>query len=131
MDANATLIRRAHTKYAAGDLEALLEIVDPDLEWTFLDPSEADPEPRVCHGRHELAHALERQREQGLRTELDEVVGQGDTVVIVTHTPGIDALRARKADDRNVDVLTLRGGRVVAIRACHDRREGMESAGFT
>jgi ketosteroid isomerase-like protein len=31
---NAALIRRAYQAYANGDLEAMLELVDPDLEWT-------------------------------------------------------------------------------------------------
>jgi hypothetical protein len=50
--------------------------------------------------------------------------------VIVTHTPGLDAVRARKANDRNYDVFTLQGGRVVAIRACRDREEALARAGF-
>jgi hypothetical protein len=38
----------------------MLELVDPDLEWTYMDPSLEDPEPQVCRGRHELESALER-----------------------------------------------------------------------
>jgi len=103
----------------------------PDLEWTCLDPSQAQPEPQVCRGRHELEHALERQQAQGLRTQLEEVLGAGDKVVVLTHTPGLDAFRVRKADDRNVDVLTLRAGRVVALRACRNRWEALVLAGLT
>ncbi|NJD29953.1 MAG: nuclear transport factor 2 family protein [Chloroflexi bacterium] len=106
----ATLVRQAHQSYAAGDIAAILSLVDPDLEWTYLDPAQADPEPQVFHGRHELEHALERQRAQGLHSELEEVIGQGDRLVVVTRTPGVDAYRARQADDRNVDVLTFRAG---------------------
>ncbi|MGH2467747.1 MAG: nuclear transport factor 2 family protein [Actinomycetota bacterium] len=127
---HAVLVRRAYERYAAGDIEALLDLVDPDLEWTYLDPADPDPEPQVCHGRHELEHALERQRTQGLRSELEEVTGQGDMVLVVTRTPGLDASRARKADDRNVDVLTFRGARVVALRACRDRAEATALTGL-
>jgi len=125
---NATLIRHAYERYTAGDTAAILDAVDQDLAWIYLDPSEADPEPRICHGRHQLEHALERQLAQGLRSELEEIIAQGDNVVIVTRTPGLDAFRARKADDRNIDVLTLRAGKVVAIRACRDRREAIDLA---
>jgi ketosteroid isomerase-like protein len=127
---NTTLVRQAYGRYAAGDLDAILDLVDPDVEWTYLGPGEPDPEPQVCHGRHELEHALERQRAQGLHSELEEVIGQGDIVVIVTRTPGLDAFRTRKAEDRNVDVLTFRGGRVVGLRACRDRAEAMALAGL-
>jgi ketosteroid isomerase-like protein len=127
---NTTLVRRAYERYVAGDSAAVLDLFDGDLEWTYLDPSEPDPEPQVCHGRHEFEHALERQQSQGLRSELEEVIGRGDNVVVVTRTPGLDAFRARPADDRNVDVLTFRAGRVVALRACRDRDEALTLAGI-
>ena len=57
-DSNVALIRRAYAAYASGDTEAMLDLVDPSLEWTYLDPSAADPRPQVCHGRGELAAAL-------------------------------------------------------------------------
>jgi ketosteroid isomerase-like protein len=88
---NADLIGRAYRAYASGDLQAMLEFVDPDLEWTYLDPSLEDPQPQVCHGRHELESALARQAGRGLRAQLEEVVGQGDRVMVVVRTPGVDA----------------------------------------
>jgi ketosteroid isomerase-like protein len=123
-------VRTAYGAYARGDLPEMLTFVDPDVEWTFLDPSMEDPEPQVCRGRHELEQALARQAAQGLRSELEDIIGDGDRVVVVMRTPGIDAQRARKADDRNYDVLTLRGARIVAIRACRDRDEALTLAGL-
>jgi len=124
------VIREAYEAYAQGDVATMLSFVDPDLEWTFLDPSEPDPAPQVCHGRHELEVALGRQTERGLRVELEEVVGSGDRAVVVVRTPGVDAFRARRADDRNFDVVTVKDGRIVAIRACRDRREANSISGI-
>jgi len=126
----AALIRRAYEAYAQGDIDTMLEFVDPDLEWTYLDPSEPDPSPKVCHGRRELEVALQRQLDGGFRSQLEEVVGEGERAVVVVRTPGLDAVRARKADDRNFDVMTVRDGRIVAIHACHGREEAMSIAGF-
>ena len=56
-DANVALVRRAYAAYESGDTAAMLNLIDPDLEWTYLDPSAADPRPQVCHGRGELAVA--------------------------------------------------------------------------
>lgn len=128
-DENVGLVRRAYEAYARGDLTAMLEVVDPSLEWTYLDPSLEDPEPRVCHGRRELERALQRQAARGLRTELEEVVGHGERVMVVARTPGIDAYRVRMADDRNYDVLTVRNERIVALRACRNRQEAAALAG--
>jgi len=127
---NVELIRRAYDAYARGDLTTMLEVVDPDLEWTYLDPGLEDPQPEVCHGRHELQSALQRQAERGLRAQLEEVVGRGDRVMVVVRTPGVDAYRVRQADDRNYDVFTLREGRIVALRACHDRQEALRFTGI-
>ena len=129
-DQNVALIRRAYDAYARGDLATMLEVVDPDLEWTYLDPSLEDPQPQVCHGRHELESALARQAGRGLRAQLEEVVGRGDRVMVVVRTPGVDAYRVRQADDRNYDVFTVRAGRIVALRACRDRQEALRLTGI-
>jgi ketosteroid isomerase-like protein len=84
-----------------------------------------DPEPQVCHGRHELEFALGRQAERGLRAELEDVVASGDRVMVVVRTPGVGAFHVRKAEDRNFAVLTVREGRIVALRDCRDREEAM------
>ncbi len=124
------LIRAAYEAYARGDLATMLQHVDQDVEWTYLDPGIEDPEPQVCHGRHELEHALRRQAERGLRAELDEVVGNGDRVMVIARTPGIDAYRVSKEGDRNYTVFTVRGGRIVALRDCRDRDEALAIAGI-
>ena len=122
---NEMLIRTAYSAYLRGEFDALLEIVHPDLEWVYLDPSVADPPPQSCHGRDELEAALRRQAEQGLISQLEEVHARGDHVVVGVHTPGVDARRVRQANDRNYDVFTIHVGRIVAIRACHDRAEAL------
>jgi ketosteroid isomerase-like protein len=127
---NVELIRAAYEAYARGEIATILELVDPDLEWTFLDPSFEDPDPQVCHGRDQFRIALQRQAERGLTSELQEVQGNGDRVMVVSRTPGVDAYRARKADDRTFDVFTIREGRVVALHACWDRAEALAVAGI-
>src|SRR5438552_18817105 len=80
-----------------------------------LDPSLEDPEPQVCHGRHELEVALERQAERGLMAEVEDVVGNGDGVMGGVRTPGIDAYRVREADDRHYALFPMRDGRLVPL----------------
>jgi ketosteroid isomerase-like protein len=118
-------------RQALRDADSMLRLVAADLEWTFLDPSEADPQPRVCHGPDHLVAVLRRRAAQGLRSEFEEVVARGDRVLVVEHTVGLDAHRARQAHDRNFYVLTVRGGRIVALRACRDRAEAAALAGFS
>jgi len=124
------LIRHAYQAYANGDLATMLELVDPDLEWTYLDPTLERPTPQVCHGRHELEQVLRGWAQHGLRAELDEVVANGDLVMVGVRTPGIDAHYGRRGDDRAYSLLTVRGGRIVALRDCCDRQEALRLAGI-
>ncbi|HEX3721752.1 MAG TPA: nuclear transport factor 2 family protein [Nitrolancea sp.] len=129
-DENVDLIRNGYAAYIRGDMRLLLELVDPDLEWTYLDPGFEDPEPQVCHGRHELETALKRQARRNLKSEIEEVISQGDRVMLVVHTPGIEKHRNRHGDERNYDVFTVRDGRIVALRACRNREEALSITGI-
>jgi ketosteroid isomerase-like protein len=125
---NEAVVRSAYDAYSRGDLTAMLDHIDADLEWTYLDPTIPDPPLQVCRGRGNLEAQVRRQAERGLKSRLEEVITRGDRVVVGVHTPGIDAVRVRKADDRNYDVLTVRDGHIVAMRACHDRAEALSLA---
>jgi ketosteroid isomerase-like protein len=127
---NADLIRRAYQAYASGDLATMLELVDPELEWTYLDPTLEHPTPQVCHGRHELEQLLRGWAEHGLRAELEEVISSGELVMVGVRTPGVDAHLGRRGDDRAYSVFTVRGGRVVALRDCRDRQEALDLTGI-
>jgi ketosteroid isomerase-like protein len=127
---NADLIRRAYEAYANGDLATMLKFVDPDLEWTYLDPTLEQPTPQVCHGRHELEQVLRHWAEHGLRAELDEVTSSDELVMVSVRTPGVDAHHGRRGDDRAYSVFTVREGRIVALRDCRDRQEALYLAGI-
>jgi ketosteroid isomerase-like protein len=125
---NAEVIRRAYQAYANGDLAAMLELVDPELEWTYLDPTLQHPTPQVCHGRHELEQVLRGWAEHGVRAELEEVTSSGELVMVGVRTPGVDTRLGRRGDDRAYSVLTVREGRIVALRDCRDRQEAIQVA---
>src|SRR5258707_751015 len=104
------IVREAFLAYDRGNVTQMMDFVDPDLEWTYLDPGLEDPRPQTCRGRGELEKALRRRAEQGLRAELEEVIAAGEKVIVVMHTPGVDRYRLWQADDRNYDVITVRDG---------------------
>lgn len=128
---NVAVVREAYTAYGQGDVDRMLTFVDPELEWTYLDPSQENPEPQTCHGREELAWALGRPRRQGLTPQIEEITARGDRVLVVIRTPGLDQVRAWQAGDRTWMVLTLREGRITAMRACRDDGEARQVAGLS
>ena len=127
---SAELIRRAYQAYASGELAAMLELVDPDLEWTYLDPALKQPIPQVCRGRHELEQLLGGWAEHGVRAELEEIAGSGELVMVGVRTPGIDAHHGWRRGDRAYSVVTVREGQIVALRDCRDRQEALRLAGI-
>lgn len=130
-DRNEAVVREAYEAYGRGDVARMLEFVDPELEWTYLNPAFEDPEPDTCHGRDQLRLALERQAGQGLASQIEEIAASGDKVMVVIRTPGIDRVRARQAGDRNFLVLTLDQERIIKMRACRDLDEARAFAGIT
>jgi ketosteroid isomerase-like protein len=124
------IVREAFLAYDRGDVARMMELVDPDREWSYLDPSLEDPRPRTCHGRGELEKALRRQADRGLRPELEQVLAVGEKVILVMRTPGVDEYRHRQADDRTYDVVTVRDGIIVGLQACRDRSEAQSLVGI-
>ena len=57
---NEWIVREAFLAYDRGDIARMMDFVDPDLEWTYLDPGAEDPRPKVRYGRDELDKALHR-----------------------------------------------------------------------
>ncbi len=128
---NEWIVREAFLAYDRGDIAGMMAFVDPDLDWTYLDPALAEPQPQTCHGRGELEKALRRQAELGLHAQLEEVIAAGDHVMLVMRTPGVDKYRRRQADDQTYDVVTLRDGLIVGLHACRDRDEARALAGIS
>jgi ketosteroid isomerase-like protein len=127
---NEWIVREAFLAYDRGDVARMMEFVDPDLEWTYLDPGTEDPQPQTCRGRGELEKALRRQAEHGLRPEVEQVLAMGEKVILVMRTPGIEEYRHWQAGNRTYDVVTVRDGVIVGLHACRDRDEANSVAGM-
>jgi ketosteroid isomerase-like protein len=124
------IVREAFLAYDRGDVAAMMDFVDPRLEWDCLDPASGDPQRRIRRGRGELEKALRQQVELGLRAEIEEVVAAGDQVILVMRTSGVDEYRQRLAGDRTYDVVTVRDGLIAGLHACRDRSEARSIAGI-
>lgn len=129
-DEDVSVVRAAYEAYGRGEVNRLLELIHPDLEWTYLDPSMEDPQPQTCHGREQLARVLGRQADRGLVSQVEEIASSGDKVMVAVHTPGADQRRAWQSGDRSYLVLTIEGGRIVALRSFRERDDARGFAGL-
>jgi ketosteroid isomerase-like protein len=127
---NEWIVREAFLAYDRGDIARAMEFVDPDVEWIYLDSGSEGSQPRARHGREEFEKAVHQQAERGLRVQLEGVIAAGDRVIVMTRTPGIDEYRHQQAGDRAYDVVTVRDGLIVEVRACRDHSEARSLAGI-
>jgi len=124
------IVREAFLAYDRGDVAAMMDFVDPCLEWVCPDPGPGDPQQPIRRGRGELEKAVRQQADLGLRAELEEVIAAGDRVIVVLRTPAAGKSRHRLGADRTYDVVTVRDGLIAGLRACRDRAEAQSLAGI-
>ena len=107
-DANVEAARRGFEAALRGDLDAIGELLDPDVKWHGGDPTAAGS----CQNRDQ-ALTFMRQSDviRGGSFELVDVVGAGDQVVVIIRPPSSDDVPARPV----ASLATFRGGKVVEL----------------
>jgi ketosteroid isomerase-like protein len=106
-DENVEIARRGFQAALRGDVDALGELLDPDVKWHGGDPSAEG----ACNNRDEALAFMRRSDViRGGRFELVDVVGAGDAVVVVIRVPA-------ESDDLVVvaNLVTFRDGKVVEM----------------
>src|SRR5215216_2233778 len=128
---NVEVVRRAWAAWITGDVEAVLDFFDPDVEWdttTF----EGWPEAGVHRGRDGVRRFLEQWLDVWERFEsgVDAYMDAGDDrVVVLAWQRGYGADSHAPVEMDWAQVCTLRGGRLLRIDAYSDRRKALEAAG--
>ena len=111
---NIAVVTRAYEAFNASDDEALLELLDPDIE--FRDLPEL-PGSGVFYGHDEILGWIDAIRESfsDLRYEPEEIRADGeDDVVVRTRATGLGKGSGAMVEMRFISVWTVRDGRVVA-----------------
>ena len=118
--------------FGRGDVARMLEFVDPELEWTYLNPAFENPEPRdvprpgpAAIGTGAPGRAGPGVTDRGDRGQRRQ--GDGGH----PHAWHRRCARVRQAKDRNYLVLTLDQQRIIRMRACRDQDEARSFAGIT
>ena len=78
-------VRAGMQAWQDGDLSALEELLDPDVELSWWEPGDWD-----CHSRDEVLRLLGRRREEGVpRGDVELIDAGDDTLISVSkHHPG-------------------------------------------
>ena len=121
MPTNADIVRGAILAQNAGDDAAMLEAIDPDVEWDMR--AAGGPEP-VIQGREALRRVLDDARRDvgSLRITLHELEESGDAVLVVgtvTAEKGLNIPRAW--------IWEMHDGRAVRVASYPGRTEALEA----
>jgi ketosteroid isomerase-like protein len=122
-ETNVDLARRGYESIMRGDLDAIRDLLDPNVRWHAGDP-DGD---FACKNRDQALQWMRRARARrgSAPAELIEIVDAGDSVVVIMKpTPEGDELATTVAN-----VTTFRGGKVVEMVHYDDPADARAAAG--
>ena len=126
---NVELVRRGYEAYARGDLNAMLEDVDPDMT-TY----RADPDGAIFKGREGLLEAIAEWVEDFAEFSFtpEEFIDANDHQVIVrVHQTATGRQSGAPIEGRFWFVHTLRDSKAVRLDMLVSREQALEAAGLT
>jgi uncharacterized protein len=127
---NVDVVQVAYEAFERGDLDAVSQLHDPDIEWQT---STEDPDAATHRGPEAVRRYIEGYMEMfpGLRAEIEECfeVDDGRVVATIRYTG-----RARASgvdmDWRQTHVYTLQAGKFVRAVEYFDRAKALEAVGL-
>ena len=124
-------LRGAYAAFNRGDIEAAVESLDEQIEWT--EPADF-PGGGTYHGREGVKHYLSQSRAAWaeVNSEPEQFISSGNRFVVFVHArvrPKYDKNDNNDNDWREVnlaDVYTLSNGKITEMRAFADRQEALK-----
>ena len=126
---NLEIARRWIALSNAGDIPAILELLDPDIECF---PAEGEPEAAAFRGREAYAKraydAIESFDDHLI--EVSEYTDLGEYVVVVGRITASGRISRAPVSGDEVWLLRFRDGKCVEYRECGTKERALEAAGL-
>ena len=126
---NVEILRRGFEAFAQGDVEAVLDLVDADIEWS------AAVAPifgvTTVHGRAALRKFLVQDLQDGLddfRAEPLSFEDHGDTVLVLIRYSGRGTASGVEIGQTFHTIYVFRNGTIVRMRDYATKTEALEAA---
>jgi ketosteroid isomerase-like protein len=129
---NVGIVRGAQEAFLAGDIEAALDALDPEIEWHAA--IGGIDEGQIARGRDEVVQAFVDYFEVWERIEMraERYIDAGPEDVVVFHHEVAKGRRSGVVvETDSATIQTVRAGKVVCVRAYLDRRQALEAAGLS
>lgn len=125
---NVELVRRAHEAFDT-DLDALVRLLDPAIEWVSPNDS-IEPGTRRGHSGVRDAFAATNMAWDAPTHTAQEFVDAGEDVLVTVTFRGHGRGSGMEAEQAEFHVWTVRGGAVVRFQWFYKRNEALEAAGL-
>jgi uncharacterized protein len=114
---NLDLVRQGYEAFGRGDINALLELLAEDIEWTSPGPPEL-PTAGARRGRQQVAEFFQAvdQVFEIQRFEPKSFIAQGDLVVVLGSDTASVRATGKVLTDEWAHVFTIRDGKIAAMR---------------
>jgi ketosteroid isomerase-like protein len=124
---NVEMVRSAHEAFNRGGPQAVLDYLDPEIEWHDV-PDQ--PDATVRHGHEGFLRAFDVFLESfaEFTVEPEELRDLGDYVLVVGRTRGRGVDSGAEFTQDVVSLWALRGGKIVQTRFFGSRAEALEAA---
>jgi ketosteroid isomerase-like protein len=127
---NAELVRRGYEAWNRGDVEGVLALLDPEIEWRGYTHI---PESGSLAGRDQVQAWLERFLEawEELEIELTDLIDAGDRVVALVRFRALGRGSGAQVEGGvDAHVWTVRDGNIAAVKLYQGTREALEAVGL-
>jgi ketosteroid isomerase-like protein len=115
---NVEIARRGFEAVMRGDLDAIGELLDPEVKWHGGDPSAEG----ACGNREEALAFMSSARSRNPMGELVDVIDAGDRVVAL--------IRPARDAELRANLTTFRDGKVIEMIAYANPEDALTAAGI-
>jgi ketosteroid isomerase-like protein len=126
MSRNLDLLRAAYQRTGRDGVDAVVDLLDPQVEWIA-----AQPGPWDCHDREQVMETFRHQYDHGVRADFGEPVEVGDKVILDVRPYRRDQQGNKTDEQRLWQVLTMRYGKIVRIQDYTDQATALQAAGLS
>jgi ketosteroid isomerase-like protein len=124
MGALNELVAAAYDSFNRGDVEPILDLLHPDVEWV---PPPTSLEPRPLRGRHAVREYLAPNFFESQTAEPLETIEHGNRLLVVARVRARGRGSGIEIDQTVYHLLTIEDGRAVRFEVHVDRGEALSA----